>query len=72
MNLIQIKEYFKSVPMATIIDAATYFKTKPIDIQCYIEHWEYKGQLKKCMSKKQCGSCNLCNFNLSQYYKWQF
>lgn len=70
MNLIQIKKYFQSVPMATTIDVAEHFKTQPVEIKCYVEHWEHKGLLKKCITKNKCGSCSLCDFDLLQHYKW--
>ena len=47
MNLVAVREYFKKVPMANCIDAADFFSSNPNDIKCYIEHWEYKGFLKK-------------------------
>ena len=71
MNLVAVREYFKKVPMANCIDAANFFSSNPNDIKCYIEHWEYKGFLKKCTKKAAClTKCKLCNPLLVQYYKW--
>ena len=72
MNLVAVREYFKNVPMANCIDAASFFGTTPNDILCYIEHWEHRGCLMKCTKKSHCLTrCKLCNPLLVQYYKWQ-
>ena len=72
MNLLQVKQYFKSIPMANTVDVARHFDTTPSHIQCYIEHWHLRGQLIKCKEISACmKGCAGCKPPTLTYYAWQ-
>ena len=71
MNLIDIKNYLKQVKIASLATLCSNFQCDADLVRCMMMHWTRKGTIRKFSKTPGCGgSCNKCDFAVTEIYEW--
>ena len=71
MSLVEIKQHFLQVRMASLQNLSIYFNKDPETLRPMLQHWVGKGCLKVCQKTPACGkSCGACVPSTTEIYEW--
>ncbi len=71
MSLIDIKNYFMQVKIASLANICTYFNSDSDVLRAMLSHWIRKGKIRKFAKTNACGSqCAKCSPSQVEIYEW--
>ena len=68
--LADLKRYLRERPMASLADIALYLDVEPDLAGAMLERWISKGSVKRIVSPRTCGGCDLCQPGTQELYQW--
>lgn len=71
MSLIDLKHYLQQIKICSLFQLSSYFNREPDVLRSMLQHWEYKGYIKKMSKTEKCGSsCSKCDPLYTEIYQW--